>query len=271
MMNARKNKWSLHSLVSFALQNWKSDACWDAITELHGRGFPDALKMAQRLARSRNWRKRALGLYTASPLRRRIKSGCFGSVEYAMAETQALLLHGLDDPRTEVVRAAISGFGQRPLPEALPRLISLAADTDRETRLEVAIALGKYGQDEATETLLALARDPWHAVRDWATFGIGTQRKADSPVIRELLWTNLHDEDENVRGEALVGLADPVLLERLEALQQALKLGESLDVDSYWHHCLTDAIDACRKTQNVERKYGRHLPPDRRKSIASGG
>lgn len=79
---------SLKSLVGMALQHWKSDGSWQVIAELQMRGSPDALTIAQRLARSRNPRKRALGLYMASQLRRREKGVRFGSIEYALDVTQ---------------------------------------------------------------------------------------------------------------------------------------------------------------------------------------
>jgi len=277
MKKSDKSIWSLRSLTMFALQDWGSDTSWDAVYALQGRGAPDTLALARRLARSRNWRKRALGLYIASQLYRRGKFSKFSADEYAIAETQALLLPGLDDPRREVVLAAVSGMGHRPSPAALPRLLALAGDADGETRWHVTVALCSYMEDDATQMLMTLARDPDEVVRDWATFGIGTQRKTDNAAIRELLWTNLHDEDECVRGEALAGLAERKderiidvllnsfddncsvyelkaaelmahrsLLDKLEVLEGATRNRE--DIGRYWYDNLVRAIEACRRS-----------------------
>ena len=61
-------------------------------------------------------------------------------------------------------------------------------------------------------------------VRDWATFGLGTQCKADSPEIREALRKRTEDPYEDARSEAIWSLALrrdqlglQVLLNRLEA------------------------------------------------------
>ena len=265
-------------LVGKALQDWGSDESWKAISELQMRGSPEALALVRTLAKSRNWRKRALGLYMASQLRQRQKGVPFGSIEYALKETQELLLAGLHDVCTDVLCAAISGLGHRPHPLALAELIKLSFHPDREIRFEVAVALGSYPEADSIDALLRLAKDDSDAVRDWATFGIGSMQEVDDSKVRDLLWANLQDKDEDVRGEALVGLAIrkderiiPVLLELLDTNCRVFELNASESVaspllserlntikdavsnengiDSYWFGCLLDAIDACSKKQ----------------------
>jgi HEAT repeat protein len=265
---------SLRSLVGIALQDWGSDQSWEAISELQMRGSPEALALAHRLARSRNCRKRALGLYIASQLRQRQKGVPLGSIEYALEDTQEMLLAGLHDICTEVLSAAISGFSHRPHPLALPELIKFASHADQNIRFDVAVALGSYSGAESIDALIRLAKDDSDAVRDWATFGIGSMQEADDPKIRDLLWANLQDKNDSVRGEALVGLAArkderiiPVLLELLDTNCRVFELNASeyiaspllsdrlntihssvtneTNIDSYWYRCLLDAIDAC--------------------------
>jgi len=54
---------------------------------------------------------------------------------------------------------------------------------------------------------MELSIDPDTGGRDWAMFGLGSQVEADTLAIRENLVARLNDENENVRGEAMVGLA----------------------------------------------------------------
>jgi HEAT repeat protein len=265
---------SLKSLVGMALQEWESDESWKAISALQMSGSPEGLTLARKLAKSRNWRKRALGLYMASQLRQPQKGIPHETTEYALAETQEMLLAGLYDTCDAVRCAAISGLGHRPHPPALPELIRLASHPDEDIRFDIAVALGRYPETEAINTLLRLAKDDSDDVRDWATFGIGSLQEADNQEIRDLLWNNLQDSNEDVRGEALVGLAirkdervipillelldtncrvfelnasesiaSPLLLPRLNTMKDAV-INEN-DIDSYWYHSLLDAIEAC--------------------------
>jgi HEAT repeat protein len=267
------NDLSLKSLVSTSLQNWGSDESWGAISELQMRGSPDALSVAKRLAKSPNYRKRAIGLYMASQLRQRRKGIRFGSIEYALDSTQEVLLAGLHDLHSEVLSAAISGFGHRPHPFALPALIKFASHPDKKIRFHVAVALGSYSEADSIDALLRPATDDSDAVRDWATFGIGSMHEEDSPKVRDRLWANLQDNDEDVRGEALVGLAVrkderiiPLLLKLLnmdcsvfeltaaeavaspQLLDRLSTIKDSVADDSrgaYWYGRLLDAVDAC--------------------------
>ena len=72
------------------------------------------------------------------------------------------------------------------------------------------VTYGLTGQDDdlAISTLITLAKDSDREVRNWAVFGLGSQTEADSPAIREALCIALDDEDSEIRGEALVGLAN---------------------------------------------------------------
>ena len=270
-------------LIRIALRGWGSDRHWPAIVELQMRGSPQTLALARSLSGSASWRRRSLGLYIASQLRQRKRDGDFGSIEYAMDETQALLLAGLHDAHDEVVRAAVSGLGHRPHAAALVELLRLSTHRDALLRWDVAVALGRYPEPAAIEALLRLASDSDDLVRNWATFGLGSMQDADTPEIRELLWKNLQDSDAEVRGEvrgeALVGLAERgdaraigYLAEHLDAdcrvyeLDAAEKLASPLLLDAlqkiagslneseasgYWLDRLKAAIAACAVTAHA--------------------
>ena len=133
-------------LVRLALRLWMTDPCWDAIGELQRRGSPAMLASARALARSPSSRKRALGLYVSAQLRIRSPDSHWVGDPYAVEETQALLLAGLRDAHTEVVRAAVSGLGHRPHASALEALVDLSRHAQAHLRWDVAVTLASYRQ-----------------------------------------------------------------------------------------------------------------------------
>lgn len=80
----------------------------------------------------------------------------------------------------------------------------------------------------AVPQLVALSSDPAAQVRDWATFGLGSQTDLDSPELREALAARLEDEDEDTRAEATLGLSLRKDRRALALVRRALE-SESVD------------------------------------------
>ncbi|OWQ44435.1 hypothetical protein CDL60_25325 [Roseateles noduli] len=200
----RLKSFSVDRLLRHALRHWPSHAGWRAVDVLQRRGSPALLARIEAMSVSSRARRREVGLSIAAQLMRR-EHGRY--VIFAEQETQQLLLRGLSDLHRDVVRAAVAGLGHRPHAASVEALLGLANSSDSQMRWQVAVALGSYEEPEAIEGLIRLATDPSAEVRDWATFGLGSLRDDDTPEIREALRLNLQDRDEDVRGEALVGLA----------------------------------------------------------------
>jgi HEAT repeat protein len=123
-----------------------------------------------------------------------------------------------------VLDAVIIALGHMREPAGLHAILPYSRHPNEDVRYAVAWSLpGGLNDSEIIDTLLLLMRDPDSDVRDWATFGLGTQSDADSPLIRDAFFERLQDEDEDTRAEAVVGLAKrkdlralPVVLEELE-------------------------------------------------------
>lgn len=75
-----------------------------------------------------------------------------------------------------------------------------------------------HSAPDSVSALIELSADADEDVRNWATFGLGSMDSVDTPLLREALVRRLNDTNAEIRGEALVGLAqrkDPRVVEPL--------------------------------------------------------
>ncbi len=134
-----------------------------------------------------------------------------GVVPLLAGAAAAVVGHPDEDVRWSAARA----LGRTNAPATLAPLLAFASDEDSDVRWWVTLALPSLVGEEdgpdhpAVAALLVLARDEDDAIRDWATFGLGQQLEVDSPAVREALFANLDDSDEDsdAAGEAALGLA----------------------------------------------------------------
>lgn len=87
------------------------------------------------------------------------------------------------------------------------QLARLAIHPSADVRCALAFALGGRNDHASVETLIALSADEDNETRDWATFALGALSEEDSPAVRDVLAARLTDVDDDVRGEAIAGLA----------------------------------------------------------------
>lgn len=177
------------------------DVAWQAVMDLQNVATRPVFEQAARWCGAENPAMRKcgadvlgqLGIYTRPFLHESLPI----LADMLQRETEALPL-----------RACICALGHLGNPAVIPLLAAFAGHTDDLIRLEVTFALGKFPNEAASiALLLQLMQDADGDVRDWATFGLGVQGDADSPIIRDALYQRLHDLDHDVREEAMVGLA----------------------------------------------------------------
>ncbi|VAV95075.1 hypothetical protein MNBD_ALPHA08-2050 [hydrothermal vent metagenome] len=143
-------------------------------------------------------------------------------------ETQPILEKLLSDRRPEVVASAIYAVGHLRLArELLDQRMDLVVHKSFFIRRAMSFALSGDGTtDETVGLLLLLMKDNDVEVRDWATFGLGSQCDKDSKEIRQGLFERLYDVDDDTHLEAVGGLARrgdkrvvPALIKRFEEEQ----------------------------------------------------
>ena len=252
---------SVDELVNAALGDLDEDKAWEAVAALHFRGTAEVLQRARTLCESDCCQEQRLGADILGQLG--VPNRSFP------AECTSILIRMLDNERdADVLQAIFVAFWHL---DDDPRVYRFAAayaeHHDPDVRHAVVLALTGYEDPIAVNCLIRLMTDSDSDVRDWATFGIGTQLNLDTPEIRAALLARLDDADDDTRGEAMIGMArrkDQRVISAIERdlatsatekaidaaallgspslLPSLLALRESLDVSP---SCLNDAIKAC--------------------------
>jgi HEAT repeat protein len=120
------------------------------------------------------------------------------------------LLEEHDDPR--VIAQIIDALGCSWDEAANLAVLPYADHPDDAVRLAVTHAIpggtdSPAGEQQVAEVLIRLSRDEVGEIRDWATFGLGSQLSIDTDEVRAALFARVNDSNEGARDEAVAGLA----------------------------------------------------------------
>lgn len=219
---------NIDELFAQTLQgDYDNDDAWQAVHALQSFGTRDVFEKAAAWCRSEEAAKRTRGADILGQLGRSSESG-----ENPFANESFKILTGMLDSETDpgTLSSVIGALGHLENPSAIPLILPFSYHPDRDVRFDLAFALGCLAGDERTiSTFIRLMTDKDSEVRDWATFGLGGLGGFDSPKIREALFKSLTDEDEDVREEAMVGLAKR---KDLRCLPAVIKVLEDEEYDS---------------------------------------
>jgi HEAT repeat protein len=180
----------------------QSDEYWKCVRAVHARSDATVFRRAVSLCSDSDPVQRAVGADVLAQLGMSPDGG-----NYPFADESApVLLSLLEDSDTRVIASALYALGH--LKRGKPTdLASLKDHSSEDVRAALAYALGGRDDDLSCGALIVLAADLDLDTRNWATFALGTLSERDSPSIREALMARLSDDDDEVRGEAMLGLA----------------------------------------------------------------
>jgi HEAT repeat protein len=202
--------------------DYEDDAPWEAVRKLRQLGTREVFDAATQWCSSEDPLMRARAIDVLAQLGKTVEHpiNSFPDESYSVVTN---LLRGERELRP--LNSAIAALGHLHDGRAVPLIAQFRSHPNAETRFAVACALGSFPNETlSVEMLLALVADTDAGVRDWATFGLGVLGDCDSAEIREALVQRLGDPDEDVREEAMVGLAkrrdSRVLTTLLRALEQ---------------------------------------------------
>ena len=180
----------------------ESDEYWTRISALHFRADRRLFEEAVGLCAKPDPVLRAVGADILAQLGVRE-----GVAEHPFAdESTPTLVSLLDDTEPVVTTSALYALGHLGKGEPA-QLARLASRPSEDIRCALAYALGGRTDDISIDTEIRLSKDKDVDCRNWATFAIGALLELDSPAIRGALAARLKDADDEVRGEAIGGLA----------------------------------------------------------------
>jgi HEAT repeat protein len=180
----------------------QSDDYWMYVRALHLRSDQAGFERAVSLCSDTDPLVRAVGADVLAQL------GTHNGIEgYPFADQSApVLISLLRDTDSRVIASALYALGHLKRGESA-ELVAFVEHPSQDVRCALAYTLGSRSDDLACGALVILSADQDLDTRNWATFGLGTLYERDSTVIREALVTRLSDNNDEVRGEAMLGLA----------------------------------------------------------------
>jgi HEAT repeat protein len=187
------------ALLAETERHLASEDHWDYVVALHFRPEETVFQAASLWCASSDSNLRSLGAAVLSQL---------GVWDRPFREESLPILWPLlEDPSVDVLTSTVDALGHLNIAGDESRLLPLLGHESAGVRHSIACAIGTLESDLAVTMLIQLSEDSDTKVRDWATFGLGSQIDTDSEDIRDALLRRLTDTDDETRGEAFVGLA----------------------------------------------------------------
>lgn len=261
-MNSKLNDITTEELIKLALNAEDEDELWEIVPVLQFRGNREVLEAAQQLCQSKIIKERKLGVDILGQLG--IPKRTFPD------ESLEILFKLIEYEKDSDVLSAIGvALGHIHDSRAIKPLLKLKNHPSADVREGVVFGISSYEDTEAINTLIELSSDEDENVRNWATFGLGSLIDTNTAEIREALFQRLGDEDYEIRGEALLGLAirkeqrvvEPLIKELssdsvcILAVEAAKEIGEPklysvlMQLQDRWkgdQNLLADAINSCK-------------------------
>lgn len=246
-----RKDWTVEKVFHRLLTNKSEKTHWDNVRELRSRGSQEVFDKCEKLLHSENEKERLIAAEILSqlglPPRPFIK------------ETLKLFFEILEkETSSQVISTILFGIGHNNehLTEKETEFIcSFKENKNSDIKHGLVFALGGIKHMVAIDTLIECTKDKNNTVRDWATFGLGSQADHDNMKIRTALWDRISDRHMNTKQEAILGLAR----RKDERVNEIIKR-ELQEIDNY--NCLLfesiEALDDKEFIDILEEKLNLH-------------
>lgn len=194
--------YSTQKLFIRLLTNKSKANYWNYIIELRKRKTNEIFKKSIVLTQSNSIKERIIGINILAQ---------FGQPRQHKKEIIQIFFKLLQSETNKyVISAVFFGIGhnnEKLTNKQVNILTSFQKHKSTYVRYSLVFALCTIQREQAIDTLIYLSNDRDVKIRDWATFGLGSQIDIDTEKIRKALWNRVSDKDETVKTEAIWGLA----------------------------------------------------------------
>lgn len=199
---SRKN-WTDDKLLSRLINNKTDKSRWDNISVLRKRPSQELFAKCAELIKSNNPKIRKIGIDILAqlglPPRPFLKDTL--KIYFDLIEVET-------DPDVLMSLLYSIGHNNDKLDnEQIEKICSFIDSENSWVKEGLVSALLGIDNLNAIETLIKLSSDKLSHIRNWATFGLGTQIERNNTNIREALWERVNDKHQETKLEAIVGLA----------------------------------------------------------------
>ena len=217
-----RSEWTNDKLFFRLLNNKSGRTYWDNISILRGRPTKEVFNKSVDLTKSESPKSREIGIDILSQL------GTTPRPFYK--ETIKLFFELLDvesDPNLLLSLFYAIGHNNDRLSKVQIGKLCEFADTESELVKEgLVISLLGIDNSLAIAVLIQCSSDRIGHIRDWATFGLGSQITSNNKKIREALWARVNDKCQDAKFEAIVGLAIRKDIRVKEIIKREIQSGE---------------------------------------------
>lgn len=209
--------------IFFRLLNNKSDKTyWDNIAVLRSRPNDEVFKKSLELTKSKKPNERIIGIDVLAQLgvtpRPFYKQTIKRFFELLSNESNAKVLGSL--------LYAIGHNNDSLSKSQITQLSSFKNHKDNWVKEGLVFAIIGLDNQRAIDASIILSNDKIAAIRNWATFGMGSLIEQDNKDIRNALWNRVKDKHQETKLEAIVGLAKRKDLRVIEIIKKELANGE---------------------------------------------
>lgn len=198
-----RNNWKDEKLLSRLCNNKSDKSRWDNIRVLRKRPSKELFFKCVEFTKSKDSKTRIIGIDILAQMG--VTPRPF------LKQTLKLyydLLNSESDP--EVLKSLLYAIGHnndKLKKTQIEKLCTFSGNNNKWVKEGLVFSLLGVDNLNAIETLIKLSTDKKNNIRNWATFGIGTQIARDNKNIKEALWNRINDKHQETKLEAIVGLA----------------------------------------------------------------